>query len=75
MKKNQENVFIKGQSDAWFDRNFKNGIKAASEENKIIQLVKSLVLPSSGNLIDLGGAAGSIAAGIIKVLLSGMQLF
>ncbi len=66
MKKNQENIFIEGQSDAWFDRNFKNGIKAASDEHKIIQLIKSLNLPSSGNLIDLGGAAGSLAAGIIK---------
>ena len=67
MKKNQENVFIEGQSDAWFDRNFKNGIKALPEEHRIIRLVKSLDLPSSGNLIDVGGAAGSVAAGIIKV--------
>ena len=36
----------------------KNGIKAASDEHKIIQLINLSNLPSSGNLIDLGGAAG-----------------
>lgn len=67
MKKNQEKLFIEEQADAYFDRNFTKDIQAASKEHKIIQLIKTIDLPKTGNLIDLGGAAGSVAAGIIKI--------
>ena len=66
MFKSQEDLFIESQADAYFDRNYSKEIKEVSKENDIVKLFELLELPRSGNFIDLGGAVGSVAAGITK---------
>jgi len=67
MKKNQEDIFITSEADAWFERNISNATEPASDNHNVIKAMISSELPESGNLIDIGGGTGTIAAGIMKL--------
>lgn len=67
MKKNQEDIFINQESDAWFDRNSSKIVEPVSTDHNVIKAVLSINLPKSGSFIDLGGGVGSVSARIKKL--------
>ena len=68
MQDTQDEIFNKHEADDWYERNLSEDVKPVSDDNNIIKAIKLGNLPEEGNFIDLGGGAGSIAAGIINIL-------
>ena len=67
MKSDQENIFIKQEADAYFERNYATEIKHESPDHSVIKMVKMINLPKKSCFIDLGGGAGTVSAGITKL--------
>ena len=63
-KKNQEDIFMKKESDAWFERNISKIIQPAEPDHNVIKMIKLIKLPKSTKFIDLGGSTGKVSAGI-----------
>lgn len=60
----QEKVFTQVEADAWFRRNaFHGGLEPASLDHRILRALRQVDLPPKGIMLDIGGAAGSVAAG------------
>ena len=68
MKETQDEIYSKYEADNWYERNLSNDVKPVSDDNNIIKAIKLGNLPEEGSFIDLGGGAGSIAAGIVNIL-------
>jgi ubiquinone/menaquinone biosynthesis C-methylase UbiE len=67
MKSDQEHIFIKQEADAYFERNYAEEIKHESPNHSVIKMMKMINLPKKSFFIDLGGGAGTVAAGITKL--------
>ena len=68
MKETQDEIYSKYEADNWYERNLSKDVKPVSDDNNIIKAIKLGNLPEEGRFIDLGGGAGSIAAGIVNLL-------
>lgn len=60
----QESVFVGSEADAWFTRNARSILEPAGSAHPVIEAIRAIELPTRGHLIDLGGAAGQVAAGV-----------
>ena len=60
---NQEEIFNDREADAWFHRNSVHGLEVASSDHRVLKSLKRVDLPQQGVMLDIGGAAGSVAAG------------
>ncbi|MGD1862373.1 MAG: class I SAM-dependent methyltransferase [Leptolyngbyaceae cyanobacterium] len=60
---NQEKVFNEVEADAWFRRNASYGVQAASPDHHVLSALRAVELPQQGFMLDIGGAAGAVAAG------------
>lgn len=69
-KKNQEDIFMKKESDAWFERNISKIIQPAEPDHNVIKMIKLINLPKSTKFIDLGGSTGKVSAGILNLFPS-----
>ena len=59
----QDAIFLNQEADAWFERNAAGATTAAPPEDRVLQALKHVKLPNQGVLLDVGGAAGRLAAG------------
>ena len=72
MKKNdeilfpQENAFREQEADAWFERNRDLCETPISADHRVITALGQLDLKERGALVDLGGGAGALAAGVLN---------
>ena len=64
MKNKQENIFLKNEADAFYERNYVDICKPASHNHSVLKAIKSSKICKNGKFIDLGGGMGIIAAGI-----------
>lgn len=60
---NQEKIFLEQEANAWFRRNTSASIAQAPLEHRVLQSLSSGRIPTSGVLLDIGGATGRIAEG------------
>lgn len=59
----QEEVFVKQEANAWFNRNSSLSLEPVSPKHRVIEALSSFVLPEQGVLLDVGGASGKVAEG------------
>lgn len=60
---NQEDIFLDSEADAWFSRNAESAIEPVAPDNQTLKALRQVELPSSGVLLDIGGASGKVAEG------------
>jgi SAM-dependent methyltransferase len=60
----QERAFLEGEADAYARRN--PGVVAAPADDPVLVALSTVGLPATGALIDVGGAAGRLAAGFLR---------
>ena len=61
----QEKIFLDGEANAWIRRN-PDSLVAADPSDPVLAALALFDLPKQGTLLDLGGAAGRIAAGFLR---------
>jgi len=61
----QEQVFWNSEADAWLRRN-PDATTPATNDDPVMRALNRLQLPSSGSLLDVGGAAGRVAAAFVQ---------
>ncbi|HSJ10192.1 MAG TPA: class I SAM-dependent methyltransferase [Longimicrobiales bacterium] len=61
----QEQLFLDGEADAWMQRN-PSALEIAGPEHPVLAALAAQELPDTGALLDLGGAAGRVAAGFLR---------
>jgi SAM-dependent methyltransferase len=59
----QEEAFVTGEADAWVRRNPESLI-AAGVDDPVLAALAQCELPPHGMMLDVGGAAGRVAAGL-----------
>ena len=59
----QDTIFVTQEADAWFERNAATATIPASPDDPVLKALRQVELPSKGLLLDVGGAAGRLAAG------------
>lgn len=59
----QDAIFVNQEADAWFERNAAGATIAAPPEDRALRALRQVALPRKGVLLDVGGAAGRLAAG------------
>ena len=67
MKRNQENIFIEKECDAWFDRNSSTIVEPVTANHNVVKALEFVDLPKSCNFIDIGGGVGAVSAAILKL--------
>jgi ubiquinone/menaquinone biosynthesis C-methylase UbiE len=65
-KNSQEDIFIKREADAFYERNFSRLSVPVPKNHNVIKSIKNIKLPKSASFIDLGGGTGAVTAGIKK---------
>ena len=66
MRNSQEDIFIKHEADAFYERNFSRLSVPVPQNHNVIKSIKNIKLPKSASFIDLGGGSGAVTAGIKK---------
>ena len=61
----QERIFLDGEADAWIRRS-PDSLVAADPSDPVLAALALFDLPKQGTLLDIGGAAGRIAAGFLR---------
>lgn len=59
----QDTVFLNQEADAWFERNVDSATTPVSSDHRVLQALRQVTLLKQGMLLDVGGAAGKVAAG------------
>ena len=67
MKNNQEDIFIKHEADAFYNRNVSTISVPVSKNHNVIKSIKNIKVPKSASFIDLGGGSGVVSATIKKI--------
>jgi SAM-dependent methyltransferase len=62
----QESAFRDGEADAWIRRN-PGAVTVAPSHHPALAALGAVGVGESGSLIDVGGAAGSVAAGFLRL--------
>lgn len=62
----QEKIFVEGEADAWYRRN-PSTREPAGPEHPILKALQEVGIPDRGSFLDVGGAAGSLAAGFKRL--------
>jgi SAM-dependent methyltransferase len=67
MTKTQNDLFVENEADQWFLRNSLSAVEAVPDDHFILEALKSTVLPQKGSSLDIGGAAGKLSAGFLRI--------